>query len=886
MMDQARHVSPSNPFIEFKKEEIEQSIPDRFEQQVRRYSKRPAVKTPTCQFSFEQLNRAANRVARAILGKRGEGAEPIALLLEKDASIIAAILGVLKAGKIYVPLDPSHPQAKSAAILEDSQAEAIVTNRRNLALAGELARESCTVIDFDAIDPALSTENLSLSISPDSLAYILYTSGSTGEPKDVVQNHRNVLHKTMTYTNTLHFCAEDRISLLSPCTFSLSVGFIFGALLNGACLYPLDVKEEGLNRLARWFVEEGIMVYNSVPTVFRSFTRTLNREEFPQLRLIHLGGEPVTPRDVETYRKFFSADCILVQHMGSNETGTIAQYFIDKATPIDGGAVPAGYPVEEMEILLLDDFGKRVDAGCVGEIAMKSRYLAVGYWRKPELTRAAFLPDPGGGIERIYRTGDLGLLRPDGCLEYRGRKDFQVKIRGQRVEPGEIELELLGHPAVKEAVVVGRENMPRENTLAAYIVPTQQPAPPATRELRGFLERKLPDYMIPSVFVFMESFPLTPNGKVDRRALPLPSQSYADRNSDYVAPAGDLERQLVQIWEDLLGVRPIGAQDNFFELGGHSLLAIEMMRRLEQSCGERLPLSALLEGPTIKHLAEALVRQRVGDERSLLVRIQSEGAKYPFFYLHGDLLGGGFYCRALARALGEDRPFYALAPHGLNGSPLPKTVEAMAASFIPMVRAVQAEGPYFLGGACNGGTVAFEMARQLERQGQKVDLLVLIAARGRTALARILLHGLISRAGTLFGLGPEEKLDFFLGLRAGAHRVRGLYRNCLYRLKLRRPPLPEDLPPGLDDNARAVLHSYSRVLAGYVPGRYPGRVVVLWPDEERLDWRKDPAVGWGRVTSNLEVKIIPGTHTTYLTEHLNVWAPHIKNYLEKAQGKS
>lgn len=886
MMDQARHVSPSNSFIEFKKEEIEQSIPDRFEQQVRRYSERPAVKTPTCQFSYEQLNRAANRVARAILGKRGEGAEPIALLLEKNASIIAAILGVLKAGKIYVPLDPSHPQAKSAAILEDSQAEAIVTNRRNLALAGEIARESCTAIDFDAIDPALSTENLSLSISPDSLAYILYTSGSTGEPKGVVQNQCNVLHKTMTYTNTLHFCAEDRISLLSPCTFSLSVGFIFGALLNGACLYPLDVKEEGLNRLARWFVEEGIMVYNSVPTVFRSFTRALNREEFPQLRLIHLGGEPVTPRDVETYRKFFSADCILVQHMGSNETGTIAQYFIDKATPIDGVAVPAGYPVEEMEILLLDDFGKRVDAGCVGEIAMKSRYLAVGYWRKSELTRAAFLPDPGGGIERIYRTGDLGLLRPDGCLEYRGRKDFQVKIRGQRVEPGEIELELLGHPAVKEAVVVGRENMPRENTLAAYIVPTQQPAPPATRELRGFLERKLPDYMIPSVFVFMESFPLTPNGKVDRRALPLPSQSYADRNSDYVAPAGDLERQLVQIWEDLLGVRPIGAQDNFFELGGHSLLAIEMMRRLEQSCGERLPLAALLEGPTIKHLAEALVTQRAADERSLLVKIQSGGAKHPFFYLHGDLLGGGFYSLSLARALGEDQPFYALTPHGLNGSSVPKTVEAMAASFIPMVRAVQAEGPYFLGGACNGGTVAFEMARQLEWQGQRVALLVLVATRGRTALARILLHGLISRAGTLFGLGPEEKLDFFLGLRAGAHRVRGHYRNCLYRLKLRRRPLPEDLPPGLDDNARAVLHSYSRVLAGYVPGRYPGRVVVLWPDEERLDWRKDPAVGWGHVTSNLEVKIIPGTHTTYLTEHLNVWAAHIKNYLEKARGKS
>jgi amino acid adenylation domain-containing protein len=885
-MERGCKVRPANPFIEFKKEEIEQSIPARFEEQVHKYPERTAVKTQNRRWSYDELNKAANRAARAILEKRGESEEPIALLLEKDAPMIAAILGVLKAGKIYVPLDPSHPQEKIRAILEDAQAQLIVTNRRNFPLAVETAPSAVRLLDFDAIDPVLPSENVGLSISPDSFAYILYTSGSTGEPKGVVQNHRNVLHKAMAYTNELHFSPDDRISLLSPCTFSLSVAFIYGALLNGACLYPIDVKDEGLSRLQRWFVEEGITVYNSAPTVFRNFTDGLTGQEFPRLRLIHLAGEPVTERDVERYKKFFSDECIFVNLMGATETGPITQFFTDKATLLDGGTVPVGYPSGGMEILLLDDNGKKAGAGGVGEIAVKSRYLAVGYWRKPELTRAAFLPDPGGGIERIYRTGDLGLLRPDGCLEYRGRKDFQVKIRGQRVEPGEIELELLGHPAVKEAVVVGREDMPRENTLAAYIVPTQQPVPPATRELRGFLERKLPDYMIPSVFVFMESFPLTPNGKVDRRALPLPSQTYADRNSDYVAPAGDLERQLAQIWEDLLGVRPIGTQDDFFDLGGHSLLAVEMMHRIERATGEKLPLSALLEGPTVKHLAAALVRQRVGDERSLLVRVQPGGARPPFFFLHGDLLGGGYYCRALAHALGEDQPFYALAPHGLNGSSIPKTVEAMAASYLRIVREAQPEGPYFLGGACNGGLIAFEAARQLERQGQKVDLLVLVAARGRRALARILLHGLVSRSGALFGLGPEEKLDFFLGLRAGAHRVRGLYRNCLYRLKLRRPPVHKELPPGLDDNARAVLHTYSRVVAGYVPGRYPGRVVVLWPDKERFDWRKDPAVGWGRVTSNLEVKIIPGTHTTYMTEHVNVWAAHIKDYLEKAQGKS
>jgi amino acid adenylation domain-containing protein len=881
-MERGRQVRPANPFFEFDKKEFEQSIPARFEEQVRKYPERPAVKTQTRRWSYEELNKAANRAARAILEKRGEGTEPIALLLEKDAPMIAAMLGVLKAGKFYVPLDPAHPPARIAALLEDSQAQLIVANQRHLALAGAITEKNCAAIDFDAIDPAFPTDDLGLALSPDRLAYILYTSGSTGEPKGVAQNHRNILHKTMTYTNDLHFSAEDRILLLSPCTFSFSVGFIFGALLNGACLYPADIKEEGWNGFASRLVIEGITVYSSVPTVFRNFTGALTREKFPRLRLIHLGGEPVTARDVEQYKKFFSADCILVHLMGSNETGTIAQYFIGPATPIDGGAVPAGYAAEGMEILLFDDFGKRVDAGCVGEIAMKSRYLAVGYWRKPELTRAAFLPDPGGGIERIYRTGDLGLLRPDGCLEYRGRKDFQMKIRGQRVEAGEIETTLLSHAAIKQAVVVAQEDTPGEKNLVAYIVPAGQPAP---RELRRFLEQKLPDAMIPADFVFLESLPLTSNGKVDRRALPRPGPTQFENHSDYAAPAGELERRLVQIWEDLLAARPIGTQDDFFDLGGHSLLAVEMIRRIERATGEKLPLSTLLEGPTIKNLAAALVRQRVGDEKSLLVRVQSEGAKYPFFYLHGDLLGGGFYCRSLAHALGEDQPFYALAPHGLNGSPLPKTVEEMAASFILMVHAVQAEGPYFLGGACNGGTVAFEMARQLERQGQRVALLVLVAARGRTVLPRRLLYGLIARAGNWFGLAPKAKSDWFLALRAGWHSVRQLYRNCLERLKLRAPS-PRKVLPSYDDKTRALLQRYDRVLAGYVPGGYSGRVVVLWPDKERFDWRKDPAVGWGRVTSNLEVKIIPGTHTTYLTEHVNVWSAQIKNYLEKAQGKS
>src|ERR687894_788606 len=324
--EQVCRVDLTNAFTPFQKEETEQSIPQRFEQQVSRYPDRLAVKTRSHQLTYAALNKVANRVARALLAQRGEGEESIALLLEHDALMIAAILGVLKAGKVYVPLDPSFPYARNAYILKDSQAGLIITNNKNHSLADSLSENRHTLINIDEIDATLSDENVNLSISADNLAYIIYTSGSTGQPKGVVQNHRNLLHVAMRYTNGLHIGAEDRLTLLQSYSVAGSVSNMPGALLNGASLFPFNVKEEGLTRLADWLIEEEITVYHSVPTVFRQFADTLTgKERFNKLRLIRLGGEPVYAEEVQLYKKYFPSDSIFVNSYGASEASSVRE---------------------------------------------------------------------------------------------------------------------------------------------------------------------------------------------------------------------------------------------------------------------------------------------------------------------------------------------------------------------------------------------------------------------------------------------------------------------------------------------------------------------------------------------------------------------------------
>lgn len=606
----AKCFHPSGLFVEFKKQEIEQSIPGRFEKIVRQYPERLAVKTKDRSLTYGELNQAANRIAHAILAKRGQGSEPIALLLENDASMIAAILGVLKAGKIYVPMDPSLPRARIAHMLEDSQAALLLTDRKNLVSARELAQDESLLMSIDESDAGISTENPALSISPDHLAYIVYTSGSTGQPKGVLQNHRNGLHEAMLYANGLHISPQDRLALLYSCSASQGMKIAFGALLNGAALCPYDLKEEGVGNLAAWLVQEEITICFSIPIVFRQFVGTLTgQEKFPRLRLIQLGSDSVTLREVEGYKKHYSPDTILVVRLGSTEAGTLRRYFCDGDTPLKGKMVPVGYPVEDMEVSLIDGEGKKVGFNRVGEIAVKSRYLSPGYWRMADLTRAKFLPDPNGGDKRIYLTGDLGRMLSDGCLYHLGRKDFQVKVRGYSVEVAEIEMALLSLASIKEAVVVSWEDQSGDQRLVAYLVPNNGFAS-SVSQLRSFLEDRLSDYMAPSAFVFLDSLPLNPNGKLDRRALPAPAPTRPELDTLFVAPRTSVEETLVRIWAEVLGLDQVGIHDNFLDVGGHSLKATQIISRVIDRFRVELPVKSLFEAPTVAEMAVVITQNQ------------------------------------------------------------------------------------------------------------------------------------------------------------------------------------------------------------------------------------------------------------------------------------
>ena len=599
---------PTGTFVEFPKEEVETSIPERFEKIVRMYPDRLAVRSAHQELTYFELNNWANQIAHARLAYSDKQEEPIALLLETDAPAIATILGILKAGKMYVPMDTTLPHARLAYILEDSQAGLLITNSTNVRLARELAQSRVPVINLDELDPSLSAENPRASISPHTLTWILYTSGSTGLPKGVVQNHRNVLHYVRNYTNSLHICTDDRLTLLFSFSANAAAHNTFSALLNGASLHPFHVKEEGLARTSAWLRRDQLTIYASAPTVFRLFVETLTADQrFPHLRVIKLMGEAVSKGDVELYRRYFSPECVLINRLGSTETGTIRWFFIDKKIPIDGNVVPVGYPVEDNEILLLDDTGREAQAESSGEIAVESSYLTPGYWRRPELTAGVFMQ--AGAGSRIYRTGDMGRMGPDGRLYYLGRKDSQIKIRGHRVEIAEIEMALLNLGTIQAAVVSARKEPSDDYRLVAYLVAKEKPAPTVSK-LRRALAGTLPEHMIPATFVVLDALPVAPNGKLDRKALPDARDCTTELDTGYVAPRTVIEAELAQIWAEVLTLNQVGIYDNFFDLGGHSLAAMRVVSQVIKEFQLELPLQSLLQSPTVAEMAAVITKHQ------------------------------------------------------------------------------------------------------------------------------------------------------------------------------------------------------------------------------------------------------------------------------------
>jgi len=611
-------IKPRPSFVPFAREDIAASIPVRFEKQVERFGDRLAVRAGEHRLSYAELNRAANQIAHAIIDRTGVSPGLVALFLPPGASAVAAILGILKAGKCYVPLERDDPAARTGAIWEESQPALLLSDSANLRSALAFAHDADRVLNIDLLNPGLPVGNPNLAIASDAPAQLFYTSGSTGKPKGVVHNHRNLLHQIMTQTYALKIDSNDRATQLFSHGFSASRLDIFGALLNGAALFPVFAAQEEMSRLADLLVEAEITILHWVPSAFRYFASALgDRQHFASVRLLMLAGEPLTAREVELYRRHFSSESVLVNRYAATETGIICWYVLNRETALPEGPVPVGYPVEETEVLLLDDAGTpAVGKGEIGEIAVKSSYLSPGYWNRPEFTAETFSRSPGEPEKMIYRTGDLGRLLQDGCLLHLGRKDFRVKVRGYRVELAEVERALLECSGINTAVVAVRQDRNRSDYLVAYYVSdaTRAPEPEA---LRNQLNSRLPSYMIPSAFVSLEQLPLTPSGKIDRAALPEPNPP--DRVVPAAKPRDSVEAAVLDIWSRVLDVEFIDIHDNFFDLGGHSLHAMMILSAVAKVFTVELSIRDFFDSPTIAHMAALISRGHTESDLALVL---------------------------------------------------------------------------------------------------------------------------------------------------------------------------------------------------------------------------------------------------------------------------
>ncbi len=639
-----------------------------------------------------------------------------------------AILGTLAAGKIYVPMDSKEPTESLAAKLRNAGARVLMTDQKLEAAARACAPRDCRVVVLPQDAAAAPTTDPRVTLSADKIAYIYYTSGSTGAPKGVFDDHRNVLHNILRYTNSLQIGCDDRLSLIQAPSFSGTVSTLFGALLNGAAVFPFDLRSEGIGALGQLVRHEELTMFHSVPTIFEAMIST--QDAFPSLRTIRLEGDQAFHRHVELLRQHFSPHCVLVNGLGATETGLTRQFFIDHNTRIDGSVVPIGYPTEDMEAVVVSPDLQELPPGEVGEILIRSRYLAKGYWCQDELTQRAFIESPTGDPIRSYRTGDLGRLGENGCLEYLGRSDFRVKIHGKWVDLEAIQNEITALPGVSDAIVLSRPHQSQGPRIVAYVVADL--ADPGMRleaaALREAVAGRLPPDMLPAHYVLLPTLPLDANGKIDRKALPDPEADKAGAADEAARPQSEIEIAFAKCWREALG-REVGIHDDFFAIGGYSLQGLKLVLLVEQALSAKLDLSFLVENPTISAMAGGLQKEW---SAPLLLKLRA-GSKQPLFCVHAH--GGEvFPLRVPAEAMASDRPVYAFSARHLSPAEgAHADVGAIATEYLTQMRTVQPTGPYFLCGYCFGGLVALEMAQQLTEGGDSVAFLALIGTEAAGA---------------------------------------------------------------------------------------------------------------------------------------------------------
>ncbi|WP_437528299.1 amino acid adenylation domain-containing protein [Sorangium sp. So ce726] len=837
-----------------------------FEEHAARQPDALAVVAGDRRLTYRELNQQANRLAHHLRRRGVGGGSPVGLCGERSVDMITGLLAILKAGGAYVPLDPQAPVQRLAQQIRRAGFSVLLTNAPVRARLPDLSNTDCAVLSLD--DAALldgePADNLGVPVLPDDLASVVFTSGSTGEPKGVGVTHRGIASYTRSVCEALGII-EAGLHFATVSTLSADLGntSIFGALAAGGCLHVIGYETATDGRLfSEYYRRWPIDVLKIVPSHLSALLDTGEGSAVLPRRLLVLGGEALPLALVERIAAV-SSGCAVANHYGPTETTVGALVLPLRALRDRRGcaSVPIGRPLANAEAYVLDERLEPAPVGTVGELYLGGAGLSRGYLGQPDLTAERFVPHPFGVGARLYRTGDRARYRPDGAIEFMGRRDHQVKIRGFRVELGEIEARVREHPAVGQAVVLAaRQDGAVGPTIVAYVVPREGALDEAA--LRAFLKDRLPEYMHPSDFVLLHALPLTANGKVDRKALPSPA---ARRRREYVAPRTPVEETLAAIWADVLGRPQVGVEDNFFDLGGHSLMAIPLMHRIQQALGGGLSLMAIFEAPTVAGLARLL---DAGGPASSVVELRAGGSRPPLFCVDPTGRHVTAY-RGLADAIGEDRPVLGLD----LGPALAREVEAASIGRIAErlsreVRERQARGPYHLLGWSLGGVLALAVARALEEQGEQVAFLGILDTQPRTrvyaaaggepdAVDELAEYVAPDRRAALLALPPAE-------LDALRERLRGLSEvdrvDEAVRWAQAHGLVPGDVPPAAFHHRYALLRDAALFLND-LPPRCLGAPIHVWWSAETIEHHGGPPVDWQQHTAGaVRTAILPGDH--------------------------
>jgi amino acid adenylation domain-containing protein len=849
-----RHaIRPGGGFTPMPVGAIDRTIATAIEAQVAAGPERIAVKVGDASLSYGTLERAANRLAHALAAViPDDGRTPmVALAAGQSLELVVGIVGILKAGAAYVPIDPTHPVERTQDVLRAIHVAAVVAESEFEAWAAGLG--AAVPILVPSADDAGPVSGPTRRDDPDRPAYVYFTSGSTGRPKGVVDTHRNVLHNVRRYTNSLAIGPDDRLSLVQGSTFSGAVSSLFGALVNGATSFPFDVRRSGAAALGPWVAAERLTMFHAVPVLFRALCTRDAR--YPDVRVVRLEGDAAAWSDAEAFQRHFSPGAILVNGLGTTETGLVRQFVVDHATPIGQGGLPLGYPVPDMSVAIVDvDTGAPVPPGTVGEIEVTSRFLALGYWDDARRTAAAFRPvasgsGAAGDDRRAYRTGDLGRLGQDDLLVGLGRRGQVDRIHGETVDPPEIERLLRLEPGVRDAVVTtrrdGRHGAAR---LIAYVVPDGDP-PPASDVLRRSLGRRLSRASVPSVVVMLPALSLDASAKVDRARLPAPPTDRPSLSTPYAPPASDLEAELVGIWESVLGVTPVGIDDDFFDLGGDSLDAARLAVELADLRGRAVADDVIARSATVRELAASLDDVDGSGDAT---------AAATWFAIHVDRGNTGYFGR-VGRSLDRSVRLVTLGPDQDDGPDI--DIEARATAYVDEIRRRAPDGPYHLAGSCMGAVLALEVAHRLQAAGQRVAIVAML------------------------GIGP---LDFPALIQPGtpagrAHRSRAWLRRRVVQARARGDATAEARYV-IDGTRRALGHGWGRI-AGRIRGRerpsdrsqadldavgraaaiaaydarpFEGRVVVVLGRDSAASYTQRPGATWRGLGDVVSVILTPG----------------------------